>query len=235
MIRAHISLRLLAFTVIFALLFTYLGFWQIDRAESKKVLLAQQASLEALPVARLSELAASEIRTGRRVVVEGLIDPENVFLLDNVVVEGQVGFEVLHPIQLESGESLLINRGFVSAGMSRETLPVVPFLNAPMTALGVVYVSDWANSDMDLLYTGWPRIVPTQSPKVLASVLDTPLLPWVLRLDEADPNSLPRYWVTTVMSPEQHTGYAVQWFAMAFVLVGLFIVSAYKKRREGGS
>ena len=229
------SLRLLAFTVIFISLFTYLGFWQIDRAKFKKGLLAQQALVEALPVARLSELTAREIRTGRRVAVEGLIDPEKVFLLDNVVVEGQVGFEVLHPILLDSGESLLINRGFLSAGASRETLPVVPFLNSPMTALGVVYVSDWANSDMPLLYSGWPRIVPTQDPKVLGSVLGTPLLPWVLRLDEADPNSLPRYWVTTVMSPEQHTGYAVQWFTMALVLLGLFIMSVYKKRKEGRS
>ncbi len=229
------SLRLLAFTIIFVSLFIYLGFWQVERSDIKRELLDQQAVLEALPAAGISELSSSEIRSGRRVVVEGSIDHENIFLLDNVVVEGRVGFEVLHPIKLESGQSLLINRGFIPAGVSRESLPDVPFLNRPMNALGVVYVSEWPNSDMALLYSGWPRIVPTQNPKVLSALLGAPLLPWILRLDEADPNSLPRHWVTTVMSPEQHTGYAVQWFAMAFVLMGLFMASIFKNRKEDKS
>ena len=231
LIRAQINPRLLIFTVSFACLFVYLGFWQLDRAQVKQqqINLSQQLAKE--PITAFEALKPEEWILGRRVAVKGAIDNDQVFLLDNVVLGGQVGFEVLHTLTLADGRTMLINRGFVSGGASRDQLPEVPRLKDEVNALGSIYVSEWANQGQAFAYDGWPRIVPTQDPSRLAKIVSRPLLPVVVRLAEQDINSLPRNWRVTVMTPQQHQGYAVQWFVMAGTLLAFFVYFTF---RTGG-
>ena len=234
-IRAQINLRLLLFTVAFTGLFIYLGFWQLDRAVEKAVQISTHAKLLNLPAANLDGLPDARRTDGRLVRLIGEIDIEQVFLLDNVVLDGRVGFEVVHPMRLSQGTTVLINRGFVPGGTSRAVLPSVPPISNPRKALGRIYISEWMNRDQPLVYSGWPRVVPMQDPAILSEPLAQQLLPFVVRLEADDPNGLPRNWVTTVMSPEKHQGYAVQWFAMAFVLVGMFLYFSFSGRTQGAA
>jgi len=231
-IRAHINFRLLLFTTVFFCLFCYLGFWQLDRADEKKMQLAATKRLSDLPAAPLLTLSKEEWVTGRKVRLQGTIGSDQVFLRDNVVLAGQVGFEVLHPMVLQEGQTVLVNRGFVSGGASRDQMPAIPPLADEVNAFGQIYVSSWPNRNQILAYEGWPRIVPTQDPTVLSGVLAKPLLPLVIRLDEMDVNALPRDWRLTVMLPAKHTGYAVQWFAMAATLLGLFCYFTFRSKRS---
>ena len=232
-IRAQINLRLLMFTVAFTALFITLGFWQLERAVEKTVQIAQHARLLNLPAEKLEGVPGDERLDGRLVQLVGKIEVEQVFLLDNVVLDGRVGFEVVHSMQLDQGGTVLINRGFVAAGASRAVLPSVPALADRGTASGRIYRSDWVNSDQALAYDGWPRIVPTQDPGVLSGLLARQLLPFVVRLEASDPNGLPRNWVTSVMLPEKHQGYAVQWFAMAVVLICMFLYFTFGRQTQG--
>jgi len=77
--------------------------------------------------------------------------------------------------------------------------------------------------------------VPTQDPGILSGLLARQVQPFVVRLDAADPNGLPRNWVTTVMLPAKHQGYAVQWFAMALALVGMFVYFTFSRQKQGAS
>ena len=142
-IRAQINLRLLMFTVVFTALFITLGFWQLERAVEKTVQIAQHARLLNLPAEKLEGVPGDERLDGRLVQLVGEIERNQVFLLDNVVVDGRVGFEVVHPMQLDQGGTVLINRGFVAAGASRAVLPIVPALGNRDTASGRIYHSDW--------------------------------------------------------------------------------------------
>ena len=232
-IRAQINLRLLLFTVAFTALFITLGVWQLGRAVEKAEQIAQHARLLNLPAEKLEEVPDKERIDGRLVEVVGAIEIEQVFLLDNVVLDGRVGFEVVHPMRLEQGGTVLINRGFVAAGASRAVIPKVPAVENRVSTLGRIYRSDWMNSDQPLAYDGWPRVVPTRDPGVLSGVLGQQLLPFVVRLEASDPNGLPRNWVTSVMLPEKHQGYAVQWFAMAAVLVSMFLYFTFGRQSQG--
>ena len=234
-IRAQINLRLLLFTVAFTALFITLGVWQLGRAVEKAEQIAQHARLLNLPAEKLEEVPDKERIDGRLVEVVGAIEIEQVFLLDNVVLDGRVGFEVVHPMRLEQGGTVLINRGFVAAGASRAVLPRVPPLRNRFTTSGRIYRSDWMNRDQELAYSGWPRVVPTQDPGILSGLLARQVQPFVVRLDAADPNGLPRSWVTTVMLPAKHQGYAVQWFAMALALVGMFVYFTFSRQKQGAS
>src|SRR5687768_2143218 len=80
-----------------------LGNWQSGRAEEKRT------------AARVE-----------RVVVRGQFLHQHTLLLDNRLRQGRPGYEVLTPLALEDGRThVLVNRGWVAAGASRDTPPAV--------------------------------------------------------------------------------------------------------------
>ena len=155
-----------------------------------------------------------------------------VFLRDNVIFEGTVGFEVMRPFRSETGEMALVNFGFVPGGIDRSVLPVVPALTKINDLAGRAYIGGWANDAGIELYTGWPRITPTQSPLANGNIAQLPLLPFIVRLDSSHPDALPRFWPLTVTSPDKHRGYALQWFLMAVALLTLFLVFTWTQHKE---
>ena len=50
------------------------------------------------------------------------------------------------------------------------------------------------------------------------------VFPYVLRLDRESPAALTVDWRVVNVQPDKHTGYAVQWFAMAAVLAVFYIL-----------
>ena len=51
----------------------------------------------------------------------------------------------------------------------------------------------------------------------------------MLRLKDNNPGGYERHWQVVNVPVHKHTGYAVQWFTMAIVLVGLYIVTGLGK------
>ena len=66
---------------------------------------------------------------------------------------------------------------------------------------------------------------------------DTPLL-WAMQLmseDQAcDAAALPRPWqdVTTVMSPQRHQAYALQWLGLAVAALIMYLIARLRGRRR---
>ena len=73
---------------------------------------------------------------GRRIESEGQFLEDQVFLRDNVIFEGHVGFEVLRVFRTHEGLHVLTNFGFVQGGADRTNLPSIPGLTMPQTNLG---------------------------------------------------------------------------------------------------
>ena len=228
-----LNLRLFLFTGFFLFVFIRLGFWQLDRAEEKEVQLTEQAATEAAPPVSLSSVAQGKASlSGQSIEDRGRFLEEIVFLRDNVIFEGTVGFEVMRPFRSETGEMALVNFGFVPGGSDRSVLPVVPALTKINYLAGRAYIGEWASDAGIELYTGWPRITPSQSPLANGNIAKLPLLPFIVRLDSSHPDALPRFWPLTVTSPEKHRGYALQWFLMAVALLTLFIVFTWTQYKE---
>ena len=228
-----INLRLFLFTAFFLFVFIRLGFWQLDRAEEKETQLIEQAATEAAPPVSLYTASRGKARlSGQSIEDRGLFLEEVVFLRDNVIFEGTVGFEVMRPFRSETGEMALVNFGFVPGGTDRSVLPVVPALTKINDLAGRAYIGEWANDAGIELYTGWPRITPTQSPLANGNIAQLPLLPFIVRLDSSHPDALPRFWPLTVTSPDKHRGYALQWFLMSVALLTLFLVFTWTQHKE---
>ena len=60
-------------------------------------------------------------------------------------------------------------------------------------------------------------------------MLGRPLFPYSVRLDAGQPGALRVDWEPINTQPEKHTGYAVQWFAMAIALVLFWVYSSLKR------
>ncbi len=75
----------------------------------------------------------------------------------------------------------------------------------------------------------WPKLAVYPTLEEVAAALGEPVAPFVLLMDPEDEFGFLRHWVPEEMGPGRHYAYALQWFAMGFVLAGLLIWN-YRKR-----
>lgn len=217
------------------------GFWQLDR-EQEKILL--QSNYEART--QTPEIALAEVNPGQdtlpylRIKATGTYDNQRYFLLDNKIHKGVVGYEVISPFQTEEGITVLVNRGWIAQGSSRDLLPVPVIVPESTQMRGSIYVPISApfllGAPEELNSQAWPQVIQSLDMKLLAAVLnDGSLFPYTVRLSDNAPGVLEPNWPLLNMMPEKHRAYAVQWFVMAVVLLMLFLYSSIghpEKRKQ---
>lgn len=224
-----ITLRAWGFYVLILALLLNLGFWQLHRAEQKRVLLTKQAQMLAQPPLTLMANTLDDLATlkYRTVQVTGQYDAAHQFLIDNQHLNGKVGYAILTPLRLaHSNKMVLINRGWLALNPQRSVLPNLPVSTAPITLQG--RINSFPSVGMRL--TGaeipsntWPAVVQVVDTEVLAKLLDTELFSFQVELDSALNDGLVRAWHSTFpMPPEKHVAYAIQWFGLALTFTVLF-------------
>ncbi len=228
--------KVAVFSAVFFTIFVYLGFWQLNRAGEKISLLESMEEAASRPPVSWEQIDKRSVAyAGLTVAISGEYDTGRMLLLDNRVLDGKVGFEVLVPFQAASGEWLLINRGFVPMGRTRDDVPMIPVIEPSGSLTGTVYIPQGAEfslqTDEPDAPTAWPRIVQSADPSAAQVILGEALFPHIVRLASSDPNALPRFWPTTVTLPGRHQGYAVQWFAMAMTIAMAFLVFSFRKTK----
>lgn len=210
-----------------------LGVWQLDRAEQKReVLRHQQASREAPPVL-FSQLEQSADPAFRRVQLHGYFDAQHSILLDNRTRGGQAGVELLQPFYEQgSGLWLLVNRGWL-AWPDRRNPPQFSTPETPLQLTAWVYVPLGAAFQLRADRPGeqWPQLLTQVDAQALWAHLGRGGWPYEVRL-EPGPAAYQVEWSAVAMGPEKHLGYAVQWFAMAAALLGLFLYFGMRNARE---
>jgi len=204
-------------------LFVSLGLWQLDRAAEKRAQLAAfdaggtQPELAALP----SEADAALYAT---VAVSGRYDASRQVLLDAITYRGAAGYQVLTPFEpLGSSRWLLVNRGWVPAGAERSDLPRVAVAEDRREIVGRIAVLPRPG----LRLGGAAESAGRQGIEVrlfpsageLENDLGRSLYPYQLWLDPREPDGFVRDWHPGGLPPEQHWAYAVQWFALAALVV----------------
>ncbi len=173
----------------------------------------------------------------RHVTVTGSYDQAHQFLIDNQISDGKAGYYVLTPLIVEGGtKAVLINRGWVPLNKDRSILPDVSVDELQTSVSGRINSFPSVGIKLagaEIPTDSWPSVVQWVDSDVLAKKLGYPLFPFQIELDQDLPGGFKREWRTaTVMSPEQHIGYAVQWFGLALALTLIFIWYSIKKDNE---
>ncbi len=224
---SHFRPGMLPTLVVMALLpvLVSLGFWQLSRAEQKRVLLTRYAEHQHAAPLTVDQVVASAEPVFRRVQLRGHLDADHSLLLDNRIRDGRPGVELLQPFQDQgSGQWVLLNRGWLP-WPNRRTPPVFSTPQNTLDVLGWVYESPGAVFQLqaDPLAASWPRLITAVTPAALWAELGREGFADEVRIAPGV-GAYQADWplISTGMGPEKHTAYAVQWFAMALALLGLF-------------
>jgi surfeit locus 1 family protein len=228
-------------TALLVAAFVSLGWWQLGRAREKRAMLESFEHGTTSSVA-LDGAVIDVLPRYQHVSADGRYEPGRQILLDNMPSSaGQPGYRVLTPLHRGGAERiLLVDRGWVPLGATRQQLPVVTVQTGVRSVAGrldqlpvpgVRVGSAQAPGEM-----GWPRVLnfPTQAD--VETALGQAVESRILLLDASSPDGYQRDWRPSVgFPPERHLGYAIQWFALAVTLVVIFVALSLKSATAEGS
>lgn len=220
-------------TTIAVALLTFLGHWQLQRAGEKKGMIASVAAAarqQALDWSANQPLP----KQYQALSVSGRYLPR-ILLLDNQYHAHQIGYDVLTPMLLDTGQVILIDRGWVKADQDRRQLPEISHPVRPLRLSGQAYYPSeklWVLGELIEKKTPKTTLIEKIDTKIISQLLHKSVYPFIIRLDKSEADGYVRDWAVVSMPPERHKAYALQWFAMAFVLIVLFITLNLKKTDE---
>lgn len=235
-VRRHPAF-LWAIALLATALFAWLGFWQLERADEKREMLAKASSALASRTPKPLSVIADDARAMDYdwVAVEGRFADAPAVLLDNQQQGGKVGVRAYRVFVLNDGLPVLVDLGW-SALPADRTLPRVvrdadrdhlAGLLMPPPGQGLDMGAPVRQSDDTLLATAidLPTLrvalkLPGLAPRVLRPDND-PGLGYARDFDIL-PNTLP---------PERHIGYAVQWFGLAITVLITALLLSWRRRR----
>lgn len=210
-----------------AALFVAVGCWQLGRAAEKRALAAAFATAavpERLPP------GAVLLPRYRPVIVQGRYDSAHQFLLDNMTRAGRAGVQVLTPLVLADGRAVLVNRGWLPLGPTRDALPEIAVPADEREISGRIDHLPRPGIELAAEHpAGWPKLVSFPRMEELGSALRHELHPQLILLDPASPDGYTRDWQPAGLGPERHLAYAVQWFALAATAVVIWIVLGLRR------
>lgn len=221
-------------TLFFIYLMITLAQWQADKARYKIDLEDKVEQRKDLPVVTLDELPQSiDERIYLPVTAYGAYDSERYFLLDNRILNGKVGYDVYTPLVLSDETAVLVNRGFVVQGKTREDLPEVI---TPEEQVSIKGLLDKAPSKTVLLADNvnesetWPIVLQYLDIAEAESVLGIPMFDMIIRLDENEEHGFERVIPALNLRSDKNAGYAFQWYTLTLTLIIIYFVVNTKKR-----
>lgn len=218
----------------FLVLTVSLGNWQSERADTKRALQARyDAALGDAPIHVGGTLLDRDGVLYRKLEVVGVFDDAHTILLDNRVTNGVAGYHVLTPLRIDgSSLAILVNRGWVAGGRTREEVPAPPTPAGRMKLEGMAVdphtrfleLADvppqgrvWQNLD-------FARYIKTSGLR---------LQPVLLLQTSAGADGLHRSWPRPDTGVDTHVSYALQWYSLATTLTVLWLVMNVR-RHPGG-
>ena len=219
--------KLLFLVLLMMPLLISLGYWQLDRAEEKREILAEFKANQESQSVGFELLDISKNLQYRQVQFVGELDASRRVLLDNRVRNGRPGYEIFEVLTTAGNElKILVNRGWVKASLDRNQLPEIKPVTGQVQLRGSLYKVLRGGLQLDdgvRAVEDWPGRVGWISTERAAELFADEFFAYQLRLDSDSVGALTTGWPTVSVQPEKHTAYAVQWFVMALVLLLLTI------------
>jgi surfeit locus 1 family protein len=204
-----------------------LGNWQAGRAQEKRALgaLFEQEMLAA-PTELPSHMIDAAPFVRKHVAASGRFVPEHTVYLDNKLRRGRPGYEVVTPLRL-NGVHVLVNRGWVPAGRTRDALPEVPTPSAPVHIAGLAL----ERLPQALAAGAATSTTVRQNLDAEAFARETGLRLQPIVIEQHSPaaDGLARDWPRPDAGMEKHEVYALQWYSLAGLALALFLILSFRR------
>jgi surfeit locus 1 family protein len=213
----------------FVALTVALGNWQTRRAEEKLEAGRALDSAARGPVLQVPPgLVDAASFASRRVAARGTFLARDSFFLDNKVLHGTAGYQVITPLKADGqGAAVLVNRGWIAAG-DRSKLPEVPTPDGVQTIEGIAVVPSARflelAADADSARVRQNLVLAREEKRLGLS-----LQPFVIEQTSEARDGLARAWERPDMGVDRHRSYALQWYSFAALAAVLYVLLGFKR------
>lgn len=220
-----------------------LGVWQLQRKAWKEGLIAElterlAAPPEALPLPKSWPQLQQARDEYRRVEFKAEFEPSRDALVYASAaafrpdVSGP-GYWVFTPARLADGSVVIVNRGFVPEGRQDPKSRPGGQVSGTVDIVGVMRWPDtrhWFTPSDDPIHNLWFA----RDPLAIAAAKNIgPVAPFYVEQESpVPPGGLPQPGKLVVSLPDNHLQYAITWFGLAAVLVGVTVSFAMSSRRR---
>ena len=208
------------------LILTSLGVWQLQRLAWKEGILAEMDDLLSGEPVELIDRSKLDLPRFTPVSVEGRTTGDEVHVLTSVPGVGP-GYRLISAFETGEGLRILLDEGFIPAAAKTEDrgaaeLAVIGNLHLPEEVDGFTPEPD---REANIWYA---RDVPA-----IAEVLEAEAAAMVIvrSIESGSPRAAPLPLDTSGI-PNNHLGYAVQWFGLAIVWAGMTLFLLWRIRKR---
>ena len=202
-----------------------LGTWQVIRLSEKHHLIQTiQARVAEGPVDLPYQSPLNlEQWQYRQVVLHGrfLYDEEALLYTGPKEINGTIGYNLLTPMQLTGGGTVLVDRGWVPYKQKNLKDRPETQVAGDVTVIGMIHASEkpgmfTPKNDPDRHIWFWIDV-----PRMLGNIsLDNPVAHYYIRaLRQPDMHGLPMPGEATVHYRNDHLQYAITWYSLAVILI----------------
>ncbi len=218
--------------------FTLLAPWQLDKDDAivqRNEQIDASFQVDPVPVAEVQDPAdpLSPEDEWTRVVLEGQYLSDAEVLLRIRPVDTSPAFQSLVPFQLDSGETLLVHRGWVVPGEGNRVPEFADPPTGPMSLVGHLRADEMLPNNRPLEDEGYTQIYGINAGEI-SEVTGLDIAPYYVQLSEGQAGVLHPMPVPQ-LERGSHLSYGFQWIAfgiMAPLGLGYFIWAELRERRR---
>ncbi len=224
-----------------------MGGWQLERLEWKRALIADVGTRMAGPARALPPppVDAAALRY-RPIRLQGRFRHDRELYLEARTYKGRAGLHLVTPLELDDGRVVLVDRGWVPPGRRRPETRAEGQIGGqiggqvagPVSLTATLRTGGWQ---------GYDFLRPENDPAGNAWVwMDLPRMAESVRLEGVvsgyylvagpapNPGGLPIGRAPGVDLPNNHLGYALTWYALALVLLVIYLLHQSRPEPEQG-
>ena len=207
------------FVYSFILIFISLGIWQLYRLEWKLNLISEiNNAISSEPI----QFNTNNIKNFQKVSFNGKIDNEKIIYLYNLNEEGEPGFDIINPINIEN-KNFLINRGWVKMKDKNKA-----FLSNKENFIGILKEKSKASyfkPENDLANNYWFKLDDKDLTKYTGLIFSN----YIIYLTDSNSTNIPKPKNISANLSNNHLKYALTWFSLA---VSIFLIYLYFRKKN---
>ena len=218
------------FSIVIFIILCGFGTWQLKRLYWKEALIKRYITQsQSNPISNPSEFSKSKISEFKAVEILGKFLHKNEIYITGKTYEGNAGFHVVTPFEMENNKIILINRGWVSEGYKDPKKRKFSLAEGQVNLKGIIRYPQkkgYFVPENDGQNGFWFTIIPNQIFKFIKINSNFVIKDYyidALRLEEKI--TLPIGVDGKPNLRNQHLSYAITWYGLALSL--LFVYFSY--------
>lgn len=228
-------------SLIFIVAFSYLSFtvlapWQLNKDAQiveRNHLIEEAYDADPQPVTEVFSADGSLHKEWERAELTGHYLSEDEVLLRLRPVESAPGFQSLVPFETESGETFLVNRGWMPTDEGNSVPHIDPAPQGEVTIVAMARYDERKHTSAPIEEQGYTQVYSINTEQI-AELVDVPLAHDYLQLSPEQPGELHALPVPK-LDRGNHLSYGYQWIAfgvMAPLGFAYFVWSEIRERRR---